>query len=35
MFYLIGQLWFILLIALLIGVVTGWYTSRSNHDDRA
>lgn len=34
MFYLISQLWLFLLIAFLIGVATGWFTTRSSSEDR-
>jgi cell division protein FtsX len=34
MYYLITQLWLFLLIAFLIGVATGWFTSGSSASDR-
>lgn len=34
MAYLIAQLWLFLLIAFFIGVLTGWFTSRSTPDER-
>ena len=34
MFYLISQLWLFLLIAFLIGVATGWFTTRYSSEDR-
>lgn len=32
MAYLISQLWLFLLIAFVIGVATGWFTSNSSSD---
>lgn len=34
MAYLIAQLWLFLLIAFIIGVLAGWFTSRSTPDER-
>lgn len=34
MAYLVVQLWLFLLIAFIIGVATGWFTSRSSRDER-
>jgi cell division protein FtsX len=34
MYYLITQLWLFLLIAFVIGVATGWFTSGSSSDTR-
>lgn len=34
MVYLIAQLWLFLLLAFIIGVATGWFTSRRSRDER-
>lgn len=34
MAYLVAQLWLFLLIAFIIGVATGWFTSRPSKDER-
>ena len=33
MFYLMSQLWLFLLIAFLIGIATGWFTTPFTRDD--